>query len=82
MIPRNRLDIDWADIFFGLNQCLLPTKCDTQTRLENLWSARGNALACLSVRTGFDALLMELKLPAGSGNYAFSYHHPRYGAHY
>jgi perosamine synthetase len=66
MIPRNRLDIDWADIFFGLNQCLLPTKCDTQTRLENLWSARGNALACLSVRTGFDALLMELKLPAGS----------------
>jgi dTDP-4-amino-4,6-dideoxygalactose transaminase len=35
-------------------------------RLEHLWSAEGNGLACLSVRSGFDALLSELDLPRGS----------------
>ncbi len=66
MIPRNKLDIGWADFGFGLLQCLLPGKPDAQQTLENFWSPGGNGLACLSVRSGFDALLSELNFPKGS----------------
>src|SRR5690606_37140318 len=35
-------------------------------RAEQAWGPSGDALACLSVRTGFDLLLQALQLPPGS----------------
>jgi perosamine synthetase len=67
MIPRKRLDIGWTDLLFGLGACLWPGSRERMCRrLERLWSPEGNGLACLSVRSGFDALLSELDLPRGS----------------
>lgn len=71
MIPRKRLDIGWSDLFFGIGCCLWPGSRErVHHRLERLWSFEGslggNGLACLSVRSGFDALLSVLNLPRGS----------------
>ena len=67
MIPRKRLDIGWTDLLFGLICCLWPGSRERmRRRLERLWSPEGNGLACLSVRSGFDALLSVLDLPRGS----------------
>jgi perosamine synthetase len=70
MIPRKRLDIGWADLLCGAWSCIRPGRRDVvQRRVESAWSGRGEegrALACLSVRSGFDALLGVLALPAGS----------------
>src|SRR6267143_722689 len=67
MIVRKKLDIGWTDIAFGLGACLLPGDAQAaQKRLEAAWSPAGDAIACLSVRTGFDLLLAALALPAGS----------------
>jgi perosamine synthetase len=66
MIPRNKLDIGWSDIAFGLAHCVLPAQTNAQQKLEQRWSSDGNGLAMLSVRSGFDALLTELALPKGS----------------
>ncbi len=67
MIPRKRIDIGWADLAAGLAACCLPGDTGrAAARVESAWhTARGN-LACLSVRSGFDALLGALQLPAGS----------------
>src|SRR5438552_17908588 len=67
MIVRKKLDIGWTDIAFGLGACLLPGDAQAgQKRLEAAWSPAGDAIACLSVRAGFDLLLAALALPAGS----------------
>jgi perosamine synthetase len=73
MIPRKRLDIGWADLLCGAWYCLRPGRRGhrdiAQRRVESAWSRKGEegrALACLSVRSGFDALLGVLGLPAGS----------------
>jgi dTDP-4-amino-4,6-dideoxygalactose transaminase len=67
MIPRKPFDIGWSDLLVGLVCCLWPGDRERmRRRLEHLWSAEGNGLACLSVRSGFDALLSELDLPRGS----------------
>lgn len=67
MIPRKRIDIGWADLAGGALASLLPGDASrAAARVEAAWhTARGN-LACLSVRSGFDALLSALQLPAGS----------------
>ena len=70
MIPRKRIDIGWADLASGLLACVTPgapgKMARAVARVESAWhTARGN-LACLSVRSGFDALLGVLQLPAGS----------------
>lgn len=67
MIPRKRLDIGWPDLLFGFVCCLWTGDRERmRRRLEQLWSPEGNGLACLSVRSGFDALLSVLDLPRGS----------------
>lgn len=67
MIPRKRFDISWADLLFGIRCCFVSERRElTQQRLEDAWSSDGASLACLSVRSGFDALLHALKLPEGS----------------
>lgn len=65
---RLRLDIEWFDLARALYSWLTPDRQRTsQGQLEALWSGGENdALACLSVRSGFDLLLQALNLPKGS----------------
>lgn len=66
MLPRKKLDIGWADLASALAMSLRPGGADRASRLEALWSPEGRALATLSVRSGFDLVLRQLALPAGS----------------
>ena len=66
MIPRKRIDIGWADLASGMLGCVMPGNAvKLCSEIEAQWDARAN-LACLSVRSGFDALLTVLALPPGS----------------
>jgi len=67
MIPRGRLDIGWSDLLFGFFACLGSGDREAaERRVEAIWSDEGDALACLSVRSGFDLLLTALDYPPGS----------------
>jgi perosamine synthetase len=67
MWPRKRLDIGWSDLARAAVDCGWPgDQRALAIGLEASWSATGDALACLSVRSGFDLLLTALDLPAGS----------------
>jgi perosamine synthetase len=66
MIPRGRLDIRWRDILFGIGACLWPGDRRQMAERVERDAFDGPALACLSVRTGFDALLTALAYPLGS----------------
>ncbi|WP_197993137.1 DegT/DnrJ/EryC1/StrS family aminotransferase [Gimesia aquarii] len=65
---RLRLDIGWRDLCYGFFGSFAPGKRETvQEKLEDLWSeGQNDALACLSVRSGFDLLLQALALPERS----------------
>ena len=65
---RRRLDIGWTDIAWACSRCLFPTAADesARPRLEAAWAGESDAVACLSVRTGFDLLLRALALPPAS----------------
>ena len=66
MIPRKRIDIGWVDLAGGMFGCVMPgDAAGLCVRLEAAWDSRAS-LACLSVRSGFDALLATLNLPRGS----------------
>ncbi len=65
LVPRMRLDIGWRDLGAGL--LATGTRRDREsvrTQAERAFAA--DALGFLSVRTGFDALLTALALPAGA----------------
>jgi perosamine synthetase len=67
MFAPKRLDLGWTDLAVGLLGCL--TVRDRErlaTQLERQWSPAGDAIACLSVRTGFDLYLSALALPRGA----------------
>lgn len=67
MIPRNRLDIGWADLLAGGFCCGWPgRRTPMQRRVEALWSPQADSIACLSVRSGFDLALQALDFPQGS----------------
>jgi len=67
MWVRKRPDIDWRDLATGMWRCCLAgDAAEAQQRVEAFWSESGDALACLSVRSGFDLLLGALELPAAS----------------
>ena len=71
MWARKRLDIDGLDLASGLGAALKSQQSERQAiqeQLEREWlgSSPGVAVACLSVRSGFDLLLQALQLPAGS----------------
>ena len=67
MWVRKRIDIGWANLAGGVVQCCAPTNRKTiRQSIETQWSESGDALACLSVRSGFDLLLRCLALPRGS----------------
>lgn len=65
MWVRRRLDIQWSDLAFGLWRCFFPGE-NRRAAIERAWSSDASALACLSVRTGFDLCLQALELPRGS----------------
>lgn len=66
MIPRKRIDIGLRDLARGLMWCCMPgDDVGERAHLESNWDQRVS-LACLSVRSGFDALLAALQLPPGS----------------
>jgi dTDP-4-amino-4,6-dideoxygalactose transaminase len=67
MWARKRLDVGWLDLAYGALRCLVGgDRAATQERIEKSWSPSGDAMACLSVRTGFDLLLTALDFPPGS----------------
>jgi len=67
MIARGRIDIGWSDLAAGAWACVQPGRRQTETaRLEERWSAAGDAVACLSVRSGLDLLLATVDWPPGS----------------
>jgi len=67
MWPRKLIDVTWRDLVFGLAHCFAPGRSDAcHSRLEAEWGGGDAALACLSVRTGFDLLLTTLGLPRDS----------------
>ena len=65
MWVRRRLDIQWSDLAFGFWRCAFPGE-NRRAAIELTWSGDAHALACLSVRTGFDLCLQALGLPKGS----------------
>ena len=66
MIPRKRLDIGWRDVLYGIGSCLFTDREAAEEKLRRAWPGGDAGLACLSVRSGFDALLSVLDFPAGS----------------
>ena len=67
MIPRKRLDIGWSDVLYGIASCLWSVDREkAERKLQQLLPCGEAGLACLSVRSGFDALLTALDFPAGS----------------
>jgi dTDP-4-amino-4,6-dideoxygalactose transaminase len=65
---RLRLDVGWRDLCYGFFGSLAAGgRQAAQEKLESFWSeGRNDALACLSVRSGFDLLLQSFEFPAGS----------------
>ncbi|MDB9527588.1 DegT/DnrJ/EryC1/StrS family aminotransferase [Oscillatoria sp. CS-180] len=67
MIPRKRLDIAWMDLLFGLGCCLkLENRQSIESQLEQALPRGAASLTCLSVRSGFDALLQALAFEPGT----------------
>lgn len=67
MIPRGRIDIRWSDFVAGAARCATPGSRDAmQRQVLGLWSERGDAVVCLSVRSALDLLLSALDYPRGS----------------
>lgn len=57
MIPRQRLDIGWRDLAYGLASCVRSP--DVEASFESIARAwlGGRPLVTLSVRSGFDSVL-------------------------
>jgi perosamine synthetase len=67
MIPRGRIDIGWLDLASAAATCALPSSREAlERRVSDLWSPGGDALVCLSVRSGLDLLLSVVEYPKGS----------------
>ncbi len=71
MWSRKRFDIDYGDLIYGLGAALTvgnSQRQGLQKELEDWWisDSQGEAVACLSVRSGWDLLLQALQLPPGS----------------
>ena len=67
MIPPKRIEIGWLDLARALAGGSFPRSRDAITaRVERGFSKQGDALAVLSVRSGFDLILQALAFPEGS----------------
>ncbi|HUG90882.1 MAG TPA: DegT/DnrJ/EryC1/StrS family aminotransferase [Planctomycetaceae bacterium] len=66
MWSRKRLDIRWSDLLAGTAHCLTRwNRAAAQRAVESEFSADGDALCCLSVRSAWDLLLQSLNLAPG-----------------
>ena len=64
---RLRLDIAWLDLALGVLACgSARDRCALEQQAERCWSGAGEAVVCLSIRSGFDLLLSSLRLPPRS----------------
>lgn len=67
MWVRKKLDLGWGDLWHGFAACFLPCRKSSKIKaIEQIWSKPSGTVVCLSVRSGFDLLLSQLNLPAGS----------------
>lgn len=67
MWVRKKIDIGWFDLLAGsLRGQFSKSHRKAVEALETCWSSTGDALACLSVRSGLDLTLQALQLPKGS----------------
>ena len=67
MIPRKQLDIGWRDLLFALGQTVhSKPRAQIEGAVEAAWRPTGDALVCLSIRSGFDLLLRAVDWPPGS----------------
>ncbi|MCH7715601.1 MAG: DegT/DnrJ/EryC1/StrS aminotransferase family protein [Gemmatimonadetes bacterium] len=67
MWTSKRLDVSWTDLIYGLTACFVPGRRAAKARVvEECWSAGGDGLVALSVRSGFDLLLSAAEFPVGS----------------
>lgn len=67
LYPPKALDINAADLAFGVGQVATLERPEAvAARIEASWSDAGDALACLSVRSGLDLWLRAVAFPAGS----------------
>lgn len=67
MWARHRIDIGWLDLIAAAAGCCLPGRWDAHcARVARECSSKGDAFACLSVRSGLDLLLSTLNLEPGS----------------
>lgn len=75
MYPRHRLDVSVRDLLFGLSACLWARRrVEFAAKISH--ACAPDALACFSVRSGFDLLLGTLALPAGSEVLVSAVTHP------
>ena len=65
MWVSKRFDLSWNDLLAGLAGCVRPGGQATAV-VERLWSTRGDAIACLSVRSGFDLFCGAADFPEGT----------------
>lgn len=60
--PCKRFDFTWADWRFALKSCIHPPQWESvAARIESLWSADRDTIACLTVRSAFDLFLRAKK---------------------
>lgn len=67
MWARKRIDIGWRDLLAAAGYALfLGSRATAQQSAERTWPGNADVIACLSVRSGLDLMLGQLRLPAGS----------------
>jgi dTDP-4-amino-4,6-dideoxygalactose transaminase len=68
MYSRKRFDIGWTDLLAGLAACTSRAGGEHAAARVERWfdGGSGDALACLSVRSGLDLYLEQIALPHGS----------------
>jgi perosamine synthetase len=66
LYARHPIDIRWSDLGFALRSLATPASGAALRVIAGCWPPGRHAVPCLSVRTAFDALLTELRLPTGS----------------
>ena len=67
MIPRQRLDISWSDILYGISRCFTSGNREVvHARIAAFWSQEDDTVVSLAERASFDLILQTLALPKGS----------------
>jgi perosamine synthetase len=77
--PRLRLDVSLRDLLFALAACLSAGRRGREERVLRAWAGGDDGLVCLSVRSGFDLLLLALALQPGDEVAVSAVTHPDIG---